>query len=202
VIDRFSAHCCQALVSAESEARSLKHGHVATEHLLLGLLRVEDCVAARALLLMGVTYAKARRRLVRMVDVGAECPEGSLPFTPRVREIIHDAFTGSVWTLRLGQRLLGASFEPSAATPWGMPVSTDAPRLSQGHIQVRSEDLLLSLIANGEGVAASLLSHLDVDLEKAAVATTHVRFPKAEDATWNLPFQVSAEWPPSPPAQG
>jgi ATP-dependent Clp protease ATP-binding subunit ClpC len=196
VIDRFSAHCRQALVSAESEARSLKHGHVATEDVLL---RVEDSVAARALRLIGVTYAQARRRLLRLVDVGAERPDGSIPFTPRVREIIQDAFTGSVWTLRLGQSLMGPSFEPSATTPWGTPVSTDAPRLSQGHIQVRSEDLLLALIAHGEGVAASLLSDLGVDLEKAAVATTHVRSPKPEDPTFKPLFQVPAEWPPSPP---
>jgi ATP-dependent Clp protease ATP-binding subunit ClpC len=48
VIERFSLHCRQALVAAEQEARSLKHGQIATEHVLLGLLRVEESVAARA----------------------------------------------------------------------------------------------------------------------------------------------------------
>ena len=88
MIDRFSPRCRQALAAAEREARSLKHGQIATEHLLLGLLRVEDSVAAHALRLAGVSHAKARRRIVQLVDVGSERPKGPLSFTPRVREII------------------------------------------------------------------------------------------------------------------
>ena len=179
----------------------MKHGQIATEHLLLGLLRIEDSVAARALRLMGVTYSKARREIVRLVDDGADRPQGSLSFTPRVRVIIEDAFTGSVWLVRLGQTLVGPSFEPSAATPWGTPVSTGAPRLSQGRVQVRTEDVLLALIAHGEGVAARVLSDLGVDMEKAAVASQNVRFPRPEPSVFQLPFQQPAEWPPAPPKQ-
>lgn len=197
MIDRFSRRCRQALAAAEREARSLKHGHIATEHVLLGLLRAEDSVAARALRLTGVTYPKARRRITRLVDVGSERPKGSLPFTPRVREIIEDAFTGSVWTLRLGQSLVGPSFEPSAETPWGMPVSNEAPRLSQGHVKVHTENLLLALIAHGEGAAARVLAELGVDLEKAAVATQNVRFPRPEGSMSS--FEESTKWPPSRP---
>jgi ATP-dependent Clp protease ATP-binding subunit ClpC len=199
VIDRFSPRCRRALVAAEREARSLKHGHIATEHLLLGLLRVEDCVAARALRLTGVTYPKARRRITRLVDAGSERPKGPLPFTPRVREIIEDAFTGSVWTLRLGQSLVGAPFAPSPKTPWGTPVLTEAPRLSQGRVKVCTENLLLALIADGEGVAARVLADLGIDLETAAVATQNVRSPRLEAPM--SPFEQPAGWPPSPPKQ-
>jgi ATP-dependent Clp protease ATP-binding subunit ClpC len=195
VIDRFSPHCRQALAAAEREARSLKHGQIATEHLLLGLLRIEDSVAARALRLAGVTHAKARRRIVRLVDVGAARPKGPLSFTPRVREIIEDAFTGSLWTLRLGQSLVGPSFRPSAETPLGRPLSIAAPRLSQGRAEVRTENVLLALLAHGEGVAARVLADLGIDLEKAAVATHNVRSPRPEP----LPYEQPAKWPPSPP---
>ena len=197
VIDRFSAHCREALASAEREARSLKHGHIATEHLLLGLLRVEGSVAARGLRLAGVTHAKARRRIVQLVDVGLDRPKGPLSFTPRVREIIEDAFTGSVWTLRLGQSLVGPSFRPSAETPLGRPVSAAAPRLSQGNLEVRTENLLLALLAHGEGVAARVLAELGVDLEKAAVATQSVRSPRPQPS----PCEEAAKWPPSRPQQ-
>jgi hypothetical protein len=54
-------------------------------------------------------------------------------------------------------------------------VSVEAPRLSQGRVKVRTEDLLLALIAHGEGVAARVLADYGVDLERAAVATTAVR---------------------------
>jgi ATP-dependent Clp protease ATP-binding subunit ClpC len=192
VIDRFSPHCRQVLAAAEREARSLRHGQVASEHVLLGLLRIEDSVAARALRLAGVTHAKARRRILRLVDVGSQRPPGPLSFSPRVREIVEDAFTGRVWTLRLGQSLIGPSFKPSTDTPSGGYVSAAAPRLSQGRVEVRTQDLLLALIAHGEGVAARVLAELGVDMEKAAVATQSLISPLPAP----VPYEHSATWPP------
>jgi ATP-dependent Clp protease ATP-binding subunit ClpA len=197
VIDRFSDHCREALAAAEREARTLKHGQIGTEHVLLGLLRVEASVAARALRLIGVTHPKARRRILRLVDAGAESVENRISFTLRVREVLEDAFSGSVWTQRLGEVLVGPSFAPSSKTPWDTPVSPAAPRLSQGRVEVRTEDLLLALIAHGEGVAAHVLSQFGVDLEKAAVATQSIRFTKPA-TTFPLMYE-SEQWPPAPP---
>jgi ATP-dependent Clp protease ATP-binding subunit ClpC len=199
VVDRFSPHCRRALAATEREARSLKHGHVATEHLLLGLLRTEESVAAQALRLMGVTYAKARRHVVRLVDVGSERPTGAVSFTPRVREILEDALTGSLWLVRLGESLVGPGFEPSPTTPSGRPVPLAAPRLGHRRAEVRTEDVLLALIAHGEGVGARVLSDLDVDLDRAAVACLNVRFPRPEGWSFQLPFAPPATWPPFPP---
>jgi ATP-dependent Clp protease ATP-binding subunit ClpC len=134
LIERFTSHAREALAAAEREARALGHRAVATEHLLLGLLRVDESVAARALRLLDVTYEAA-----------------------------------------LARSLVGASFSPSPTTPWGTPVSAEAPRLSQGRVKVRTEDLLLALIAHGEGVAAQVLGDFGVDLERAAVATSEIR---------------------------
>ena len=187
MVDRFSLNSRRALAATEREARSLKHGHVATVHLLLGLLRTEDSVAARALRLMGVTYAKARRH--------SERPAGAVSFTPRVREIIEDALTGSLWLVRLGESLVGPAFEPSPMTPLGTPVPAAAPRFGHGRVEVRTEDLLLALIAHGEGVAVHVLSELGVDIERAAVSCLNVRFPRPREWT----FEAAAEWPPSPP---
>ena len=189
MVERFSLNSRRALAATEREARSLKHGHVATEHLLLGLLRTEDSVAARALRLMGVTYAKARQQH------GSERPAGAVSFTPRVREIIEDALTGSLWLVRLGESLVGPAFEPSPMTPLGTPVPAAAPRFGHGRVEVRTEDLLLALIAHGEGVAVHVLSELGVDIERAAVSCLNVRFPRPREWT----FEAAAEWPPSPP---
>jgi len=201
VIERFSVHCRRALAAAEHEARSLRHGQIGTEHVLLGVLRVEESVAAQALRLMGVTHRKARRRVVRLVDVGPERVEGPISFTPRVREVIEDAFTGSMWVPLLGKSIVGPSFEPSSTTPWGTQVSPHAPRLSnEQRGEVHTEDLLLALIAHGDGIAAHVLAELGVDLEKAAVATTHVRVPPAADASAiGRPSGSSLQWPPLPP---
>jgi Clp amino terminal domain, pathogenicity island component len=79
----------------------------------------------------------------------------------------------------------------------GTPVSPDAPRLSHGRVEVRTEQLLLALIAHGEGFAAHVLSQFGVDLEKAAVATQSVRFPKP--AHLFPDWEESEQWPPAPP---
>ena len=178
MIERFSVHCREALTAAEREARSLKHAQIGTEHVLLGLLRVEESVAAQALRLMGVTHRKARRRIVRLLDVGPARVEGPVTFTPRVREILEDAFTGAVWTQRLGQCLVDPAFR--AAQPIGRP-----------WIEVRTEQVLLALVAHGDGVAAHVLAQLGVDLERLAVTTTHIRFPQLQK------FSIPAgTWPP------
>jgi ATP-dependent Clp protease ATP-binding subunit ClpC len=190
VIDRFSENCRRVLVAAEREARFLGHGQIATEHVLLGLLRVEASCASRALRMMGVTYGKTRRRVTSLVDAGPGRSESPLAFTPRVREILEDAFTGAIWSQRLGESLVGPSFEPSPSS---------LSRVSCGQAFVSTENLLLALIAHGEGVAARLLAELGVDLAKAAVATMNVRFPRPQ--TYDVPFGYEPGWPPSPPAE-
>src|SRR5262249_6220598 len=134
---------------------------------------------AQALRLMGVTHRKARRRIVRLVDVGPGRVESPGTFTPRVREILEDAVTGAVWTQRLGQGPADPAFR--AGQPIGRP-----------WVEVRSEQVLLALIAHGDGVAARVLAELGVDLEKAAVATTHLRFPQL-----HRPFDLATTWPPA-----
>ena len=81
-------------------------------------------------------------------------------------------------------RDVGADFPPSP--PPGRP-----------RLEVRSEQVLLSLIAHGEGVAARVLAELGVDLEKAATATTHVRFPRPVHELFGpavLQAEVRTEW--------
>jgi Clp amino terminal domain, pathogenicity island component len=54
--------------------------------------------------------------------------------------------------------------------------------------------VLLALITHGDGVAAHVLAELGVDLEKAAVTTTHVRFPELEQLREVIAPAVI--WPP------
>ena len=49
LFQRFSPGAREVVVGSQDEARSLHHGYIGTEHLLLGLLRQGDGVAARAL---------------------------------------------------------------------------------------------------------------------------------------------------------
>jgi ATP-dependent Clp protease ATP-binding subunit ClpC len=119
LIERFTSHAREALAAAEREARALEHREVATEHLLLGLLRVEESVAARALRLLEVRYEAALVWIRELVDVGSDPVPDRLSFDSGVRAVVEDAFTGAVWIPSLGRSLVGAFFSPSPTTPWG-----------------------------------------------------------------------------------
>ena len=181
MIERFNPDARQVLAAAEREARLLKHGSVATEHLLLGLLKV-DCVGGRALQLLGVTHRKARRRVVRLVDVGAVRVEPPLHFTPRSREVIEDAFTGAQWQQKLGETFVGNAVGPR-------PRPRALPRVS-------SEQLAFALVAPGEGVASHVLHELGVDLEKLAIAVMSARTPALQMQP--MTFQAPRFLPPPP----
>ncbi len=76
---------------AQEEARALRHGHIGSEALLLGLLREQDGVAAKALESLGVSLKKVRLAVTRYVASGDEPVEGFMPFTPRAKQILHHA---------------------------------------------------------------------------------------------------------------
>ena len=69
----------------------LRTGYPGSEALLLGLLRVEDCLAARALGSVDVTLARARAQVVRRVTVGETTAPEQIPFTPQAKHALERA---------------------------------------------------------------------------------------------------------------
>jgi ATP-dependent Clp protease ATP-binding subunit ClpC len=88
LFERFTERARQLVVLAQEEARTLKHNHIGTEHLLLGLLRDHDSAAARALESFDVTLERARGEVVRIVGVGEHASSGQVPFTPRAKRTL------------------------------------------------------------------------------------------------------------------
>jgi ATP-dependent Clp protease ATP-binding subunit ClpC len=64
----FTPRAKKVLALATSEARSLNHSYVGTEHILLGLLREGEGIAARVLENMGVDLEEAREEIMAMLD--------------------------------------------------------------------------------------------------------------------------------------
>ena len=64
----FTPRAKKVLALATSEARSLSHSYVGTEHILLGLLREGEGIAARVLENMGVDLEEAREEIMMMLD--------------------------------------------------------------------------------------------------------------------------------------
>jgi len=92
------------VVLAQEEARALKHNYIGTEHILLGLLREEEGLAARALESLDVTVELVRAQIVRIVGSGDEVTSGQIPFTPRAKNVLELALREA---LSLGHNHIG-----------------------------------------------------------------------------------------------
>lgn len=105
MFERFTDQARQVVVSARREARELRHSYVGSEHLLLGLLREDKSLAARALTSLDVTLDRARAQ-VRQCVGSAEGPStfGEISFTPHAREVLARAGDEAS---RLGRRTTG-----------------------------------------------------------------------------------------------
>ena len=68
MLERFTDQARRVVVLAEEEARMLHHNWIGTEHLLLGLIRAGDDVAARVLTELGVDLDRAREQATRLLD--------------------------------------------------------------------------------------------------------------------------------------
>ncbi len=91
------------VVLAQEEARGLRHNYIGTEHILLGLLREQQGLAARVLESLDVTLEGVREQVVRIVGSGEEATEGQVLFTPRTKKVFELALRES---LSLGQRFV------------------------------------------------------------------------------------------------
>ena len=88
MFERFTDRARRVLVLAQEEARELASGIIGTEHLLLGLIREREGVAAKVLDTLGVTYELVREKVEGTIDTNRKPSSASLPFTPRVTKVL------------------------------------------------------------------------------------------------------------------
>ena len=88
MFERFTARARRAVVNAQQEARELNHNYIGTEHLLLGLMREPESVAARALQELKISQDTVRERVIQIVGRGQQPPSGHVPFTPRAKKVL------------------------------------------------------------------------------------------------------------------
>ncbi|CAA9409200.1 MAG: ATP-dependent Clp protease, ATP-binding subunit ClpC, partial [uncultured Rubrobacteraceae bacterium] len=131
--ERFTERARKVVVLAQDEARHFNHNYIGTEHLLLGLLREDEGVAAQALSSLNVTLDEVREQVESIVGYGEEGTGAQAPFTPRSKKVLELALREA---------------------------------LQLGHNYIGTEHILLGLVRESEGVAARVLSNLDVDPDK------------------------------------
>src|SRR5919107_717578 len=104
MFERFTERARQVVVLAQEEARTLKHNYIGTEHILLGLLREEEGLAARVLESLDITVERVRAQVVRIVGSGEEVTSGQIPFPPRAKKVLELALREA---LSLGHNYIG-----------------------------------------------------------------------------------------------
>ena len=104
MFERFTERARQVVVLAQDEARALKHNYIGTEHILLGLLREEEGLAARVLDSLEITVEEVRAQVARIVGQGDEVTTGQIPFTPRAKKVLELALREA---LSLGHNYIG-----------------------------------------------------------------------------------------------
>jgi len=93
---RFTERARRVVFFAQEEAARLGENYVGTEHLLLGLVRENDSVAARILDRLGVPLGRIRSDIERQVTRGHGNLGQDMQLTPRAKRVIGDGRPGPV----------------------------------------------------------------------------------------------------------
>jgi ATP-dependent Clp protease ATP-binding subunit ClpC len=134
---RFTERARRVILLGQEEAGKMQTGHVGTEHLLLGLVRENEGVAAQVLQKMGIALEKVRH------EVEAQAvPDGSPPPGP------------------------GAEPKLTPKAKRVLELAADEARRMR-HNYIGTEHLLLALLREKEGLAAIVLRKMGLNLDKA-----------------------------------
>jgi ATP-dependent Clp protease ATP-binding subunit ClpC len=140
ILQRFTPPAIRVVQYAKEEARRFRGNTVGTEHVLLGLIREQDGVAARVLERLGVSLGRAQneiRRQMEMMDTRAP-GQGSRSWSPGARRVLELALDEA---RELNPKL-------------GLPNFVD------------TEHLLLGLVRETDSTSVRVLRSLGVDLDQ------------------------------------
>lgn len=185
MFERFTQSARAVVVRAQEEARGLDHGHIGTEHILLGLLSPDAGGARTVLASVGIT----RDRVVAEVQRLAGCDPS--PLTAADVAALSAIGIDAEEVLRSAGEVSGGSVLRQAGwRPWRrrrrppsvghIPFTPRAKKVLElslrealmlQHRYIGPEHILLGLLREGNGLAALVLSQAGVDLHQLGRAT-------------------------------
>ena len=86
--EKFSERARRVLSLAQEEAQRFNHNYIGTEHILLGLVRETDGVAAKVLTSLGVELTKVRSAVEFIIGRGERATPGEIGLTPRAKKVM------------------------------------------------------------------------------------------------------------------
>lgn len=150
--DRFTKKARRVLSLANEEAQSLNHGYIGTEHLLLGLVREGDGVAARVLKDLGVDLPKVRAGVEDIVGRGKRATLGRIGLTPRTKRVIELAVDEA---RRLSHHYIGTEHLLLGLAREGNGIAADVLAslgVSLDQVRRRTQDVMKQELAQPAGV--------------------------------------------------
>jgi ATP-dependent Clp protease ATP-binding subunit ClpC len=158
----FTPRAKKVLEYSLREALNLSHNYIGTEHILLGLVREGDGVAAQILREHVGDLLKVRMAVLDLVPAGSDSTKGHRWRRRRLGEAIEEA-------AEMGELRLAEQPEELRTTPAAEASLGEAQRLAGGRA-VGSHHLLLAALADPDTVVAKTLVSLGVDLGQAKEA--------------------------------
>ena len=104
MFERFTDRARRVVVLAQEEAKLLNHNYIGTEHILLGLIREGDGIAAKALESLEISLEGVREQVQEIIGQGQQQPTGHIPFTPRAKKVLELSLREA---LQLGHNYIG-----------------------------------------------------------------------------------------------
>ena len=88
IFDKFTEKAKKVLVHAQEEAIRLRHNYIGTEHILLGLVKEGEGIAAQVLINNGATLDELRKRVAAALGMGNQAVKQVAGYTPRTKNVI------------------------------------------------------------------------------------------------------------------
>ena len=88
MFERYTEKARRVIFFARYEASQFGSPYIETEHLLLGLIREGEGVAAKALESLGISLEAVRQQVEEIIGQGQQAPSGHIPFTPRAKKVL------------------------------------------------------------------------------------------------------------------
>src|SRR5262245_25636714 len=185
VFERFTDRARRVVVLAQDEARMLNPHYLGTEHLLLGLVREGDGIAAQALVSLDISLEAVRRQVEEIIGQGQAAPTGHIPFTARAKKVLELSLREA---LQLGHNYIGTEHillglireGEGVAAQVLQKLGADLDRVRQTVIQLLSGFAAGAEVRKVEGGAEMGVS-AEMEME-LATETAPIAIPVTEDA--------------------
>jgi ATP-dependent Clp protease ATP-binding subunit ClpC len=171
--EKFSERARRVLSLAQEEAQRFNHNYIGTEHILLGLVRETDGVAARVLNSLGVELSKVRSAVEFIIGRGERPSPGDIGLTPRAKKVIELAVDEA---RRLSHHYIGTEHLLIGIMREGEGVAAgvlESLGVSLDKVRAETTRILNQSVSQGQGQRGTstrtpTLDQLGIDLTAAA----------------------------------